>query len=73
MIGEGRRPSSDLNTPTEQLKHRVIPAKAGISVCVGTTLEETEIPAFAGLTLWIFGTSVLDRGSQPGKAYRRLV
>jgi hypothetical protein len=31
----------------------VIPAKAGISVCDGEGGVKTEVPAFAGMTLWV--------------------
>jgi len=31
----------------------VIPAKAGISVCDGEGGAKTEVPAFAGMSLWV--------------------
>jgi hypothetical protein len=39
----------------EPKKHGVIPAKAGIAVfCAPKCSKQTEIPAFAGMTPWIW-------------------
>jgi hypothetical protein len=36
-----------------KVPHRVIPAKAGTSVCDGAMAKKTGVPAFAGMTPWV--------------------